>query len=187
MLTGTRPSQGYSLVELMVTLAIVAVLMATATPSFSAWLANSRVRTTAESIQNGLMLAKAEAVRRNAKVQFVVTSSAPTAANINSITAATGGTGWMVRMYRSAGVYTASDFIQGRSSAEGGKNVTVAAGQSTFVFSGTARLSPIPAANVSINVTGTNADRPLRITVTQGSAIRMCDPALSIATSTMGC
>lgn len=187
MLTGTRAGHGFTLIELVVSVAIVGVLLAAAAPGFSAWIANSRVRTTAESIQNGLMLAKAEAVRRNTKVQFVVTSSAPTAANINAITAATSGTGWLVRVYRSSGTYTATDFIQGRSSAEGGTNVTVAAGQSNFIFSGIARLSPIPAASVNINVTGTDADRPLRITVAQGSAIRMCDPALSIANSTMGC
>lgn len=187
MLSGTRARHGFTLIELVVSVAIAGVLLAAAAPSFSTWIANSRVRTTAESIQNGLMLAKAEAVRRNAKVQFVVTSSAPTVANINAITAATGGTGWLVRVYRANGTYTAADFIQGRSSAEGGTNVTVAAGQSNFIFSGTARLSPIPAASVNINVSGTGADRPLRVTVAQGSAIRMCDPALSIANSTMGC
>ena len=187
MLTGARAGQGFSLIELVVAMGILGVLTAAAVPNFSAWIANSRVRTTAESIQNGLMLAKAEAVRRNAKVQFVVTTSAPTVANVNTITPATTGSNWMVRLYRATTAYAATDFIQGRSSAEGGSNTTVVAGQSNFVFSGMARLSPIPAATVNVNVTGTGADRALRITVSQGGAIRMCDPALSIATSTMGC
>ena len=136
MLSGTRAGRGFTLIELVVSVAIVGVLLAAAAPSFGTWMANSRVRTTAESIQNGLMLAKAEAVRRNARVQVVVTSSAPTVANINVITPATGGTGWLVRVYRAGGTYTAADFIQGRSSAEGGTNVTVAAGQSNFIFFG---------------------------------------------------
>lgn len=185
MLGGARAGHGYSLVELMVAVAVVGVLMAAAVPSFTQWIANARVRTTAESIQNGLMLAKAEAVRRNAKVQFLLTSSAPTVANVGSVALAT-GTSWMVRVYK-ASAYTSSDFIQGRSSAEGGLNTAVTAGQPDFVFSGIARLWPIPAADVSINISGTGSNRPLRITVTRGSAIRMCDPALSIATSTMGC
>lgn len=193
MLTSARAGHGFSLIELLVAMAIMGLLMAAAIPTFSVWIANSRVRTTAESIQNGLMLAKAEAVRRNAKVQFVMTASAPTVANINTITPATTGSNWLVRLYRApippaaTGVYTATDFIQGRSSAEGGRNTTVVAGQASIVFSGMARLSPIPAATVNVDVDGTGADRELRIAVTQGGAIRMCDPALSIATSTMGC
>ncbi|MEJ7807580.1 MAG: GspH/FimT family pseudopilin [Telluria sp.] len=187
MLSGARAGHGFSLIELLVAMAILGLLMAAAGPGFSEWIANSRVRTTAESIQNGLMLAKAEAVRRNAKVQFVMTDSAPTVANIDAITASTTGSGWLVRKYRATGTYVSADFIQGRSIAEGGTNTTVTAGQSSFVFSGIARLSPIPGATVNVNVSGSGATRPLRITVTQGSAIRMCDPALSIATSTMGC
>ena len=187
MLSEARASHGFSLIELMVAMAIFGLLMAAAVPNLTAWISNARVRTTAESIQNGLMLAKAEAVRRNVKVEFIVTSSAPTVANINTITAATTGSNWLVRVYRASGVYTAPDFIQGRSSAESGNNTTVTAGQSSFVFSGMARLSPIPAGTVNVNVSGTGASRPLRIAVTQGAAIRMCDPALSIASSTMGC
>jgi type IV fimbrial biogenesis protein FimT len=187
MLSAPRARRGYTMIELMVTMAILGIVMAAARPSFVQWIANSRVRATAESIQNGLMLAKAEAVRRNTKVQFVVTSTAPIAANVNSITASTTGTGWLVRRYLSAGTYVADDFIQGRSVAEGGTNTTVTADQSTFVFTGMARLSPIPASTMNINVTGAGANRPLRISVTQGAAIRMCDPGLSIATSTMGC
>lgn len=187
MLGRARAGQGYSLIELLVSLSILGILTAAAIPAFGEWIANSRVRTTAESIQNGLMLAKGEAVRRNAKVQFVLTSTGPTAANVNTVVAATNGTGWMVRQYRATGSYTSTDYVQGRSIAEGGRNTAVAAGQSTFVFAGTARLSPLPATTVNINISGTGATRPLRVTVAPGSAIRMCDPALSIATTTMGC
>lgn len=187
MLSAARNTRGYTMVELVVVVAIAAILAATAALNFSEWIANSRVRTSAESIQNGLMLAKAEAVRRNAKVQFVLTDTVPIVGNVNTITASTSGRSWVVRQYRSTGSYVAGDFIQGRSIAEGGTGTTVTGGQSNFVFTGTARLSPIPGATVSVNVNATGATRPLRITVTQGSAIRMCDPALSIASSAMGC
>lgn len=187
MLSGARPGNGFSLIELLVTISIIGLLMAAAMPTFSAWIANSRVRTTAESIQNGLMLAKAEAVRRNARVQFALTNTIPIAANVATVVATTAGTGWMVRQFRADGSYASADFVQGRGVAEGGANTAVAAGQSSFVFAGTARLSPLPAATVAIDITGTGATRPLRITVAPGSAIRMCDPALSIATTTMGC
>jgi type IV fimbrial biogenesis protein FimT len=182
-----RAGEGFTLIELVVALAIFGILVALSIPSYSQWTANTRVRTTAESIQNGLMLAKAEALRRNAKVQLAFTSNAPTSANIASVTASTTGTGWIARIYESGGTYTSADFIQGRSSAEGGSNTTVTADQSTVVFTGVGGLSPIPGSTININVTGTNASRPLRVTITSGGAIRMCDPGLSISTTTMGC
>lgn len=182
-----RAAAGFTLIELMVAIAIFGILLALAVPSYSKWIANTRVRTTTEAIQNGLMLAKAESVRRNIKVQLALTSNDPIAANVNSITASTTGTAWMTRVYQSGGTYTNADFIQGRSRAEGSTNTTVIADQSTFVFTGVGGLSPIPPATININVAGTNASRPLRITITPGGAIRMCDPGLSIATTTMGC
>lgn len=174
---------------MMMTIAIFGILLAFAMPSYSQWIANTRVRTTTEAIQNGLMLAKAEAIRRNTKAQFILVTGDPTAANVDTITPSisTAGKAWMVRVNQASGTYTSADFIQGRSSAEGSTNTTVAAAQSTFVFTGVGRLSPIPAAAVNINVSGTGASRPLRITISPGGGIRMCDPGLSIATTTMGC
>ena len=186
MLSRAR-GRGFTLIEVLLAMSIFGLVMAAALPNFSKWIANSRVRTTAESIQNGLMLAKAEAVRRNAKVQLVLTSTTPTVANVGTVTASTTGTGWLIRQYHASGTYTSADFVQGRSIAEGGSNTAVTAGQSAFIFTGTARLSPLPASAVSIDISATGSTRALRITVEPGSAIRMCDPALSIATTTMGC
>jgi len=172
---------------MMVTIAIVGILLVLALPGYSQWIANTRVRTTTEAIQNGLMLAKAEAIRRNTKVQFALTANDPVAANVNSITSSVSGKSWIARVYQSGGTYATADFIEGRSSAEGSLNTTVTADQPTFVFTGIGGLSPIPAATLNINVTGTGASRPLRITISPGGGIRMCDPGLSIATTTMGC
>ena len=180
-------SAGFTLIELMIAITILGILTAFALPNYSQWIANTRVRTAATGLQNGLMLAKAEAVARNAKVQLVMTNTDPTAANVNMVTASATGKSWMVRRYHADGIYAAGDFIQGRSNAGDGANTSVTAGQSSFVFTGSSSMSPIPAASLAVNVAGTGASRPLRVTVSPGSAIRMCDPALSIATSTMGC
>lgn len=177
---------GFTLIELMITITIVSILTLLAMPSYKTWIANSRVRTTTEAIQNGLMLAKAQALAKNAKVQLVLTSSSPVVANVNSVTASTAGSGWMVRVYQTTS-FTSADFIQGRSVAEGGVNTTVAADQATFVFTGVGGLSPIPAADIAINVSGTGSDRPLRIEVSKGGAIRMCDPSAALTTSAMRC
>lgn len=175
----------------MITVAIVALLLALAVPSYQQWIANVRIRTTAEAIQNGLMLAKGEAVKRNTKVQFVLTSGDPVAANVNSITASASGTAWMVRVYQPGGTYTSADYVQGRNKAEGSQNVAVTAGQSTVIFTGIGGLSPIPAASIAFDVSRSggdaNVDRVLRVTVAPGGAIRVCDPKLSLSTSPLGC
>jgi type IV fimbrial biogenesis protein FimT len=172
----------------MITIAIVSLLLTLAAPSYSQWIANSRVRTTAEAIQNGLMLAKAEAVRSNAKVQFLLTNGDPVEANTSSITPNTSGRAWMVRTFQAGGTYTTADFIQGRSSSEGSSNVTVNAAQADFVFTGVGGLSPVPGTStVNITVTAPGASRTLRVTVAAGGAIRMCDAGLLIASSPMGC
>lgn len=181
-----RRALGLTLIELMITIAIMGILITAGASSYSTWMANSRVRSSANSIQTGLMLAKSEAMRRNQQAQFVLTTTEPVAPNVGSVSASTSGNSWMVRIYQSGGTYTSSDFIQGRSSNEAACT-SINAGQASFVFNGMGILSPIPAGDININVTCSGADRPLRVTVSRGGAVRLCDPALSISTSPLGC
>ncbi|MDD5395524.1 MAG: GspH/FimT family pseudopilin [Thiothrix sp.] len=178
---------GFTLIELIITIAIIGIAITLGMPGYGTWIQNTQIRTAAESIQNGLQLARGEAVRRNTPVQFVLTDSSPAEANVNSVTASTTGRNWVVRVFQSGGVYTVSDFIQGRARGEGSSNVSINAGQNAFTFTGLGRLSPIPAASIAINITNAGADRPLRILVSPGGMIRMCDPALVLASNPQGC
>ncbi len=65
-----RRQRGFSLIEIVIVMAIFAVLFGMAAPAFNAWRANVQIRTATESIQNGLQLARAEAIRRNTSVMF---------------------------------------------------------------------------------------------------------------------
>src|SRR5690349_16121380 len=76
-----RGARGFTLVELLVAVSVVAILLSIATPSFRALIENVRIRATTESLQNGMALARAEAVRRNQAIEFVRLS-----------------TGWVVRV-----------------------------------------------------------------------------------------
>ena len=62
--------RGVSLVEIIVTLAIVSILLSIATPSFTALMREIRVSMLAHEVQRGLMLARSEAIKRNDLVRM---------------------------------------------------------------------------------------------------------------------
>src|SRR5258706_14776017 len=68
-----RPARGFSLIELMLVISILGILFALATPDLEIYLVNQKIRASATSIQNGIQLARSEAVKRNQPVSFVLT------------------------------------------------------------------------------------------------------------------
>lgn len=160
--------RGFSLIELMVTVTLLSILMLLAFPAFSEWIQNSRIRTAAEAVQNGLQLARAEAVKRNARVEFALTGTT---------------SGWTVRSP------PGGTAIQQRASNQGSANVvttTGPAGATKVIFDGLGRANTTNAdgtgilrtinLDVPVAVLAAARSRDLRITIGVDGAIRMCDP-----------
>lgn len=59
---------GFTLVELMVTLAVAAILAVTAVPSFSSFIRNQGVKATSFELVSALTYARSEAIKRNQTV-----------------------------------------------------------------------------------------------------------------------
>lgn len=168
----SRP-RGFSLVELMVGIVVMAILLSLAIPSFKNWMQNSQIRNAAESIQNGLQRARAEAVARNANIEFVLGADSS----------------WVVRVVGGANIDT-------RAANEGSRNVTrtvLPVGATTVTFNnfGGIRVN----ADASATLAQVDLDSPLltaaesqnlRITIGLGGNARMCDPNVA-ATSPRGC
>lgn len=57
-------SLGFTLIELMVTIAVLAIIVSIAAPNISTQLANQRVKSTAATLENALKEAKAESLIR---------------------------------------------------------------------------------------------------------------------------
>lgn len=188
--------RGVTLVELVIGIAIVGVLLVLGLPSFGAWIQNTQIRTAAEAIQNGLQLARSEAVRRNTSVQFVLTS----------VVGGGVGSDWRVTCVTPIddldgdgvadcpGTGMVPTEIQMRPAAEGSRNAVVTAAQPTIVFNGTGRVTPVPAAAINIGITNPTGGacatagpmRCLNVVVSTGGQVRMCDPALA-STDPRGC
>lgn len=190
-------TRGVSLIELLVGITILGIAVAIGAPAFTEWISNSQIRSTAESVQNGLQLARAEAVRRNTSVQFQLTTTLD-----NTCTTAAAGPNWVVSI-SSATTPVAShcgDDISDTSSSmliQKGAPVTanasakIAASQPAFGFNGLGRIvatttpatSVVDAPTIDIQSTrGVCAVDPggtlhcLRLLITPGGQIRMCDP-----------
>ena len=182
--------RGFTLIELMIGIAIVSMVLMFGIPGLGQWIQSSQIRNASESIVSGLQLARAEAVRRNTSVQFVLSSLAGGGVKSD----------WTVNCVAPSVNCPGTGFtppeIQKRSASEGSANAEVAAGQSTIVFNGMGRVTPTPGADIVLNVTNPTGGscaassgtmRCLRISVSGGGQVRMCDPALSVSTNPRGC
>lgn len=171
-----RPQRGFTMIELLITIVIVAILAALAVPSFQSLLANAQIRTAAQALHDGLQLARVEAIRRNERVVFAKGTES----------------GWTVS------IDTGGATVQTRPYTEGSKAATVTvtpSGATKVTFNALGRVVANTDASNSISqldidvpvaVLPAASSKDLRITVTAGGAIRLCDPNVAAGVGT-GC
>ncbi|AMO24623.1 GspH/FimT family pseudopilin [Ramlibacter solisilvae] len=68
-------SRGFTLIELMVTVTIVAVMLGLAVPAFRSFVANQKVKTATYDLMTAVMMARSEAIKRNSTVSLTPTST----------------------------------------------------------------------------------------------------------------
>jgi type IV fimbrial biogenesis protein FimT len=205
-----RPALGFTLIELMVGIVLLGVLLTLALPAFTQMMHNRKLRGNAEAISLALQAARAEALRLNQRVEFLLTSDDPVAANVAGASVTTTGPHWMIRVNAGAGAFT---FVEGRSGREGqgqddtaALNVQVAAVIPISALPGltadTVTFNSIGRAELAANATfdvsnpaggacrtagGDEPMRCLRVVVTPGGQVRMCDPAVADKADSRSC
>jgi len=208
MLIAKRPVCGLTLIELMVTLVILALLAFSVGPSVSAWMRNTQVRNTASSMLAGLSKARNEAMRRNTQIRFsLVSLTNPTTMDTSCALSDT-AVSWVVSVkdpsthcdYTPATVAADADdpqIVETFAGGVGGQNVVVAAKiangsatANTITFNAFGRIvdaAPIGFINVS-NSTAGGDYRRLRIEMLDtGGTIRLCDLGVTTLTDPRIC
>ncbi|QBC42376.1 GspH/FimT family pseudopilin [Iodobacter fluviatilis] len=91
--------QGFTLIELMITLLIFGILIALAGLSFQGWIKGTELRTYAESFQSAVQQARSEAIKRNGYVELLLTNDQVGANNrqANAVTQSSNGSAWLIR------------------------------------------------------------------------------------------
>ncbi len=165
MLTATRRQTGVTIIELLIAVVLLSLLVGIGVPTFRSWIQNSEIRTAADGILNGVQLARAEAIRRNKPVEFVLRE----------------GANWAVLLPSDR-----ANPVQERAGSDGSKNAVIdtsPAGADRITFNpigapaGKNQNGSFPIG--SIDITGTqevSGLRPLRIVISVSGGVRMCDP-----------
>jgi type IV fimbrial biogenesis protein FimT len=180
--------RGFTIIEVVIVVALAAFLLAAVAPSVSTWMRNTRIRTAAEAISNGLQQARNEAVRRNQSVGFYLVSDTSAVSMSDSCALSASSSGWVVALASPANK-CATDrdtFIALRPPGDTANGLSVSSKDTsgndatTVSFNGYGQISsasPISCIKLS-NPSDTTA-RALNIAVNAGGQIRMCDPAVS--------
>lgn len=82
---------GFSLIELLITVAIAAIIAGVAAPSFSRMMNANRIQTAASALQGDMMFARTEAVKRGLPVSICPSTDQATCTTTNSW-----ANGWIV-------------------------------------------------------------------------------------------
>lgn len=209
----TNPQQkGVTLIELLIGIALLSILLGLGVPAFMQMIENMQVRTQTENFKNGLLLARAEALKRNLRTSFSMVGDLS-----NSCTPTTNGPFWIVSREDTAlspdnnchleanPDPAANSFILHKSDANPNRTTIATtspnAAASQICFNGLGQLTTLAGtgcviAAYRINFRGPSGStcfneggdtRCLSVEVQPGGEIRMCDPAVTTVGDSRRC
>ncbi len=180
--------RGFTIIELMVVIVVLAVLLAVGLPSYSIWMQNLRIRSAAESVQTGLQVARATAIARNTQAMLVF---APASLSYFVYTVPNPGTPPTNYQDPDADVPSNVDMIRRHNQADDSANANVTmtpAGMYMVTFGPLGQILPNPDASATLTqidiASAASTDpaiRPLRIVINPGGSTRTCDPAVAVS------
>jgi type IV fimbrial biogenesis protein FimT len=177
-----RPEGGFTVIELMVVIAVLAILLVVAAPSFMSTLAKRRLEGAAAELATDIQYARSEAVQRNAAVGVVFNTNCYTlyvVGNTNATGCAALGTGatQLKAVQMSAG--TSLNFVP------------VTAGIAFIAFEPVRGMAIDAGAGTDrsgyVDVTSTSGNWQVRDLVIRVGRVKSCSPNGTIATLPVDC
>ena len=196
-------ARGFTLIEVLVALVIIALMVMVSLPSMTTYFQNSKIGTAAQSYAAGMQVARTEAIRRNLPVEFMLTDTDVATADIANVAAPSPtGRNWVVRVFNTP--LATFELIETKSALEGSGQI--AGSVPTVAVTGSAVLPPAAFAGMvafngfggtmitseiqlDINNLAGGACGPagpmrcLRVRAAPGGLVRVCDPQLPIGDS----
>lgn len=157
-------AKGFTLVELIIVVTVIAIISAIAVPSFQTWLESSRIRNAAAATLNGMQKARGEAIARNRNVEFVITGTTSS---------------WTVRLADGTVLDTRLD----SEGSQGVVSTLTPAAARTVTFNSFGNVNAVnadgsaPLSRVAASIVGSRANS-LAVDVNNGS-VKMCNPKLA--------
>lgn len=185
--------RGFNITEGMITLAVIALLIALALPSMTDWIRASHVRGTAEAVLDGLQRARMEAMKRNQTVTFWLVSASGAAPDATCALSSSSAA-WVVSVDDPSGecdeapsATSAPRLVAKYAPGPAAADLTVTAlaqdGESAATsvsFNGLGQVDRRSSGHLArLDIAHSDSSvRKLRIQVSNNGGVRMCDPAV---------
>ena len=198
-----RRQRGFSMIEVAITMAMLAVLLFAVMPEVTTMVANNRIRAGAESLLQGLQRARNEALRSNQSVTFWLATPNASGSLDNTCALSATARGWVVSLNdpttkcAAASTSGADPFVVEKAvGGEVASTVTVSALQADTVtaansvaFDGFGRVTgAAPISTITLNnSTNGNNFRRLQIEIQSGGSARLCQWGVVDATDPRRC
>ncbi|MGI9132555.1 MAG: GspH/FimT family pseudopilin [Rhodoferax sp.] len=187
--------RGFTLIEMLITISILAVLMGVVSPSISEWIANVKLRATAEAVMVGLQKTRAEAIKQNRTVTFWMVSPSTATALDATCALASSSASWVISGNNPEGLCDAAIstppvppyIVEAHGAGSSAQGNTIAAldanggAASSIGFDGFGQISNPGGAIRTIDFTSpTTGTRRIRVQIASGGSVRMCDRDVAV-------
>ncbi|MES2281742.1 MAG: GspH/FimT family pseudopilin [Pseudomonadota bacterium] len=172
-----QKARGFTLLEVVVVLAIIAILTALAAPSFTGLVQSNAVSSNVNAFMSDLRFARSEAIRRGGSV-VMCRSNDPEGAPACDAGSGPGGNGWVSGWIifedrDGSGGYNAGDQVLKVQGPITNLDTMVASNNNTFEFVATGRMKTVNSAKSLQFGTNMPAERQRMVCVNQSGRARI--------------